>query len=65
MPMLNATGPKAETESQVLKAFLQTQSWEARAGEWEYCGANAPIDFIWGEGGIVACAPKTQATPAV
>lgn len=52
MPTLSATGQKAERESQVLKAFLQTQSWETRGGKWECRGANAPIDFIWREGGI-------------
>ena len=52
MPILDATGPKAEGESRVLKAFLQTQSSDARAGKWVYRGANAPIDFIWPEGGI-------------
>lgn len=61
MPMLNTTGPKAETESQVLEAFRQTQSWEARAGEWEYSGTNAPIDFFWRERGIVTCAVSPSA----
>jgi len=52
MPILNATGPKADRESRVLTAFLQTRSREVRAGKWEYSGGNAPIDFIWRDRGI-------------
>ena len=52
MPIRNATGPKAEKELKVFDAFLETQSWEMRSGDWDYRNGNAPIDFIWCDGGI-------------
>jgi hypothetical protein len=52
MPLRNTVGPKADQESKVFTAFLETQSWEIRSGYWDYRNGNSPIDFIWPEGGI-------------
>jgi hypothetical protein len=52
MPILAATGPKAEQESRVFNSFLETQSWEMRSGDWDYRSGNEPIDFIWWGVGI-------------
>jgi hypothetical protein len=51
MTIRNATGPRADYESKVFTAFLETQSWEMRSADWDHRG-NAPIDFIWCEAGI-------------
>jgi hypothetical protein len=51
MPIRNAAGPRADYESKVLTAFLDTQSWEMRSADWDYRG-NSPIDFIWCDEGI-------------